>query len=645
MKILLVALACCAIAAPCGAQEWSVASPDGRTTIALTRSKDGRLSWHAARSGVEILGDSPLGIRRSDQAFVDGLKLVTAGAIRPIAERYTMPHGKRHLHQVAGRERTVTVANASGARLQIVLRAHNDGVAFRYRFPEQDATPKTVVEELTGFRVPKSKAWIQAQVKAERYTPAYEDYYNEMASGTAAPLKEGWLFPALFKTEAGKWLLLHESGLDGEYCASHLAQNAGEGVYRIQFPDAGEGRGIGEVNPTSTLPWTLPWRVVIVGDDAGRILESDLVLDLSPPSRVKDTKWIKPGRASWSWWSASNSPKHASELNAFVDLAADMSWEYSLVDANWNLMESGRIDEVIAHAKEKAVGLLFWYNSGGPHNDVTEAPRERMFSQAVRRGEFAKLRDWGVKGVKVDFWQSDKQDRIRQYRDVLADAAEYQILVNFHGSTVPRGWSREFPHLMTMEGVAGAEQYKFREDFTERAAWHNAVLPFTRNAIGPMDYTPITFTDHKFPHLTTSAHELALSVVFESGIQHFADSVEAFTGLPEEPKAFLKAVPAAWDDTRSIRAEPGETVVVARRSGNAWYVGGINGRSTPQNVTVALAFLGAGSWKGTVIADGDADRTFRVDSRAATSKDQLPIAMRARGGFVARFEKAPGGTQ
>jgi alpha-glucosidase len=643
MKVLVVTLACCAVAAPLAAQEWSVASPDGRTTIALARAKDGRLSWRVSRSEVEVLGASPLGIRRSDQTFIDGLKFVSAGATRAIDERYTMPHGKRRLHRVRGRERTITVANASGARLQVVLRAHDDGVAFRYRFPESDATPKTVLEEYTGFRVPKSRAWIQAQAKAERYTPAYEDFYNEMPSGTAAPLKEGWLFPALFKTDTGQWLLLHESGLDGEYCASHLAQNADEGVYRIQFPDAAEGRGIGEVNPTSTLPWTMPWRVVMVGDDAGRILESDLVLDLSPPSRIKDTAWIKPGRASWSWWSASNSPKHASQLNAFVDFAAEMRWEYSLVDANWNLMESGRIQDVIAHAKEKSTGLLLWYNSGGPHNDVTEAPRERMFAREVRRGEFAKLRDWGIRGVKVDFWQSDKQDRIRQYRDLLADAAEFNILINFHGSTIPRGWSREFPHLMTMEGVAGGEQYKFKEDFSARAAWHNAVLPFTRNVVGPMDYTPVTFTDHKFPRVTTSAHELALAVVFESGIQHFADSVEAYGALPDEPKALLRDIPAAWDETRALDAAPGETVVVARRRGSAWYVGGINGRETPQDVRVSLAFLGPGTWRGTIIGDGDSDRDFRSDSKPLTSKEEVPIGMRARGGFVMRFEKGAGG--
>lgn len=391
------------------------------------------------------------------------------------------------------------------------------------------------------------------------------------------------------------------------------------------------------MNPTSTLPWKTPWRVAIIGDAAGRILESDLVTDLSPPSAIGDASWVKPGRASWSWWSESDSPKHAERLNAFTDLAADMGWEYSLVDANWNVMETGRIEDVVAHAKAKGVGLLFWYNSGGPHNDVTEAPRDRMHIRDVRRAEMARLKEWGVKGIKVDFWHSDKQDRIRQYRDVLADAADFGLLVDFHGSTVPRGWSREFPNLISMEGVFGAEQYKFRETFTRKAAWHNTVLPFTRNVVGPMDYTPVTFTDVKYPRTTTSAHELALSVVFESGVQHYADSVTAYAALSEAPKTFLKQVPAAWDDTRVLSGEPGRSLVIARRDGATWYVAGLSGQDEAEIARVPLAFLGTGAWSMTLIRDGAADRTFDSATRPVQASDIISVPVRGRGGFVMRI--------
>lgn len=634
--LLLVILA----APPAAAQEWSVDSPDGRTAIAVTRHDDGRLTWRATRGSSTVVEDSPLGIRRADQAFVDGLKLVNAAAPAMIDEHYTMPHGKRREHHVRGRERTLAFANAAGARLDIVLRSHNDGVAWRYRFPDVAADEKTVLEELTGFAVPRgSTAWLQAHQEPAKYGPAYEEFYHEVRADDPAPRSDGWAFPALFRTPSGPWLLISESGFDGGYCGTHLAARAPRAVYRVTFPDGDEGLGVGDVQPSSTLPWTLPWRVVIIGDEAGRILESDLIRDLSAPTRLADTAWIRPGRAAWSWWSDSDSPRHAERLNAFTDLAAEMGWEYALVDANWNRMETGRIEDVVEHAKEKKVGLFFWYNSGGPHNEVMEEPRDRMHLRDVRRAEFARLRDWGAKGVKIDFWHSDKQDRYQQYRDVLADAADFELLVNFHGSTIPRGWEREFPHLIGMEAVRGAEQYRFGEYFPANAARQATVLPFTRNVVGAMDYTPVTFSDHEYARLTTNAHELAQAVAFEAGVQHLADSVEAYRGLPEEPRTFLREVPAAWDETRGLAGEPGRMVIVARRDGDTWYVGGLNADAA-QSAHVDLAFLGSDSWQMTLIRDGAEDRTFDSSTRAVTGAETIEIPMRARGGFVMQLTKS-----
>jgi alpha-glucosidase len=630
-----------AVASPqTSAPPWSVTSPDGRTAITVVRQGDGRLVWRVTRESQPVLADSPLGIRRADQTFDAGLTFVSASPSRTIDERYTMPFGKRKDHHVTGRERTLTFSNPAGAKLEIVLRAHDDGVAFRYRFPESVGGVKTVLEEKTGFHVPSgSTAWVQPMQKVDKYGPAYEDFYVQVPAGTASARPDGWIFPALFKTPAGKWALITESALDETYCGSHLAQEAPDTTYRIKFPDPSEGLGVGKAQPEATLPWTMPWRVVVVGDNAGRILESDLVLDLAPATKFGSTAWIKPGRAAWSWWSKSDSPKHAEDLNAFTDLAADMGWEYALVDANWNLMQTGTIEEVIAHAKARNVGLVFWYNSGGPHNDVAEAPRDRMHTREARRAEFAKLRAWGVKGVKVDFWQSDKQDRIAQYRDLLRDAADFQLLANFHGSTIPRGWSREFPNLIGMEAVFGAEQYKFRDFYPAKAPWNNTVLPFTRNAVGPMDFTPVTFSDAKYPHVTTNAHELALSVVFETGIQHFADSVESYRSVPDAVKTFLKQVPSAWDDTRVLSGEPGGQLVIARRDRRVWYVGGINGQDAAAHATLSLAFLDGGSWNGTLIGDGAQDREFSTRTITVKPDGTFDVAMRAHGGFVVRLER------
>jgi len=264
-----------------------------------------------------------------------------------------------------------------------------------------------------------------------------------------------------------------------------------------------------------------------------------------------------------------------------------------------------------------------------------------MHERDVRRKELARLRDWGVKGVKVDFWQSDKQDRIAQYRDLLKDAAGFQLMVDFHGSTIPRGWQREFPNLIGMEAVAGAEQYKFREDYAGKAPWLNTVLPFTRNVAGPMDFTPVTFSDSKYPHETTNAHELALSVIFETPIQHFADSADSYRAQPPEVKSLLHTVPTAWDETRVLSGEPGQTVVIARRSGATWYVAAINGTGQAAGLSVDAAFLAEGRWRGTAVADGpSAGRAVAVGGILdLTRSGRLAIRLQPRGGYLARLER------
>jgi hypothetical protein len=258
----------------------------------------------------------------------------------------------------------------------------------------------------------------------------------------------------------------------------------------------------------------------------------------------------------------------------------------------------------------------------------------------IRRKEFQLLKDWGVKGVKVDFFQSDKQNVMGLYRDILEDAADFQIMVNFHGCTLPRGWSRTYPHLMSMEAVRGAECYSFDKRFTEKAPSHNATLPFTRNAVGPMDYTPVLLKDNVYPHITTNAHELALAVVFESGWLHFADGPEVYRGLPEAPREYLERVPAAWDETRCLDGEPARYVVMARRNGSDWFVGGISGEGQRRELEVALSFLGPGSFCGTLILDGAAPRSLESRKQGFDSAETLRIALPPYGGFV--LELRPG---
>lgn len=649
MKLLnlLLIVTVLSVAAPARAADskWSVTSPDGTLMFDLRLAEsDGALTYavghKAAADRDDVLQWSPLGVTRDDQAFVAGLKLTAAAPPSAIDDSYVALHGKRRSIRHRANEQVFSFVNAAGAPIDLVVRVANDGAAFRYRFPGRDATTRTVKSEATGFAVPAgSTAWILPQSVPGKYTPAYEELFVQVPAGTAAPTTSGWDYPALFKIGNGReWLLVTEAGLDDGYAGTRLASDAPGGVYRVRLPDAGEGLGVGKVEPSSTLPWTLPWRVLIVGRTLATVFESTLVDDVSPASVVADTSWIRPGRASWSWWSDDDSPKSETALKSFIDFGVEMGWEYSLVDANWNLMDPAAFERVRAYAKEKHVGLLIWYNSGGPHNQVTEQPRDRMHLRDVRRKELAMLRDWGVRGVKVDFWQSDKQDRIQQYLDVLRDAADFHLMVDPHGCTLPRGWSRTYPHLMSMEAVQGAEQYKFNEQYPAKAAWHNTVLAFTRNVVGPMDYTPVTFSDSKFPHLTTYGHELALSIVFESGLQHYADSVAAYRALPKDAIDFLKAAPAAWEETKLVAGEPGTLAVVARKGEGGWYLAGISGQDAPQTVSLDVSVLGPGPHTLSIITDGTGPRALASSMRTVKAGEPLKVDLLARGGFVARVK-------
>lgn len=641
------------------AEPTTLASPDGKLAVSLAIAAPElpgypagkprlyyRVEHGAEGDRIEVLPWSPLGIVRDDQSFVDGLTLRAQSRVFTIDETYRLAHGKRSECRSLANEQSFLLENTAGEPVEVVFRVANDGLAFRYRFPGPVGRAARVMDEASGFRLPgDGRAWMTPYSAASMYTPAYEEYYlHDIPVATASPQKEGWALPALFRIAEGKrWVLVTEAAVDGTYCGCRLAQQAPDGVYRIRFPDSEEGWKQGEITPSAKLPWATPWRVIVVGESPATIVESTLVTDLNPPSQVVDTSWIKPGRVSWSWWSDHDSPQDYRAMAPFVDLAAEMGWEYFLVDANWTLMNHGNVRELADYARSKGVGLFLWYNSGGDHNIVTEKPRGTMNLPEVRKFEFELLRKWGVKGVKIDFFQSDKQNIMSLYHDILRDAAAAEIMVNFHGCTVPRGWQRTWPHLMSMEAVRGEECYTFAAEYPEKAPQYNTILPFTRNAVGPMDYTPCGFTDDRYPHLTTNAHELALAVVFESGLLHFADRVNAYRELPDAPKAFLRDVPVAWDETRYIAGAPGEYVVLARRRGNDWYVGAINGRNEPLPLSVPLAFLAPGGSTGTLIADGEGPRQFAARQVTLKPNDRLELSLLPYGGAALRL--SPTGAQ
>ncbi|HEV8283119.1 MAG TPA: glycoside hydrolase family 97 catalytic domain-containing protein [Chitinophagaceae bacterium] len=616
-------------------QKVVVQSPNRKINAAVFSQQNADIGdWYikASYNGngkiTEAIPRIDLGLSRSDQDFSRELKFLKAGKPVLINEEYAALHGKKSVCKNSANEVVISFENPSKAKLNIIIRAYNDGIAFRYEFPEKQGS-FVVKDELTSYTVPpETMRWM------EKWNPANEGLYTAMNNEKV--LSGEWGYPALFNTsDKACWFLLHEADVDSNYCATKL-RNADSSKYKLTFPNPKDGRGLGESSPTITLPWKSPWRVIIIGTLAD-IVESTLVNDVSPPSVIKNTRWIKPGIASWNYWSSNHGTKDYKIVCEFADLAAQMNWPYTLLDWEWDAMgNGGKLEDAVKYIESKGIKPLIWYNSGGPHTYVTATPRDRMLTHQNRVEEFTKLKKLGFAGVKVDFFESEKQDMIKYYLNILEDAAQFEMMVYFHGCIVPRGWERTYPNLMTCEAVRGAEWYNNTPDFTMPAPEHNATLPFTRNVVGPMDYTPVTFTNSQFPHITSYGHELALSVLFESGIQHMADRPEGYYELPDAAKTFLKNVPNAWDDIKLLDGYPGQDVIIARRKGNDWYIGGINAERREKTKTIKFDFLPDGvKYKLILITDGKHDKDFSTEYIVADKSGSVDVKLLRRGGFAA----------
>ena len=323
-------------------------------------------------------------------------------------------------------------------------------------------------------------------------------------------------------------------------------------------------------------------------------------------------------------------------------MAVEMRWPYVLIDAEWDEMKNGgNIEDAIRYAHEKGIKPLLWYNSSTAWLKAWGAPgpHERLNAPENREREFAWLENMGVAGVKIDFFAGDKQETMEYCIDLLECAARHHLMVNFHGTTIPRGWQRTYPNLVSVEAVYGAEWYNNNATLTPKAAAHNATLPFTRNVIGPMDYTPCTFSDSQHKHITTHAHELALPVLFESPLLHWADKPESYLVQPKEVKDFMSALPTTWDETRLLGGYPGEWVVMARRHGNRWYIAGINGKDVPQTLSFDTSFLPKGKYilfndKAGYKGDLPADNPDPWSIKKGKGKVPAKITCQPRGGFV-----------
>jgi alpha-glucosidase len=618
-------------------------SPDRSISLQVSLSASGEIQYSIQRAGVTVIQPSALGVMMKGHDFTQGMKQINISKPARITDSYQTKNAKKSSILYQANQLVISFVNSEEKKMDLIFQLSNDGAAFRYSFP-WIKNKETIIEENSSFSFDKNtSAWLQPMSEAktgwEHCHPSYEEHYlQNIPVGTASPLKSGWVYPALFKTN-DTWVLITEAALDGTYCGTRLINDSASAVYAIGFADPREVFTGGGYLPQSNKPWLTPWRIITMGS-LKTIVESTLGTDLAPATVLKDAAFVKPGKASWSWINSKDDNITFNEQKKYIDYAHDMHWQYCLIDADWDTkIGYDKIAELSAYAKQKNVGLLLWYNSAGDWNTVKYHPKDVLLTKQGREKEFSRLQALGIKGVKIDFFGGDGQSMIQYYIDILNDAAKYKLLVNFHGATLPRGWQKTYPHLMTAEAIYGMEMVTFDQRAADKQANHCAMLPFTRNAFDPMDFTPMNLTgltSSTCIRKTTPAFELALSVLFLSGIQHYAQAPEGMVRVPNDVKVFLKKLPDNWDDVKFLEGYPGKYVVIARRSGNRWYITGINGEAIEKKINLDVSSLKKS--KATLFTDGTKGELFSKTILNTATQKKCTITLNANGGFVMVLE-------
>lgn len=462
--------------------------------------------------------------------------------LREVNEQYTALFGKKTGNQCVNHLEHCLVFEENGIEWHLYLRECADGLAFRYELPS--STPFKILKENTQIHCPTA-----AKVCTLPYTTWYEEARIIHTAGELPPGNYG--LPTLIYSDTEQNYLISESDIDSDNCGAYLTWT--DDCFTFTLADE-------EISANSHF--TSPWRVLIVGSLAS-IVESTLVDDLASAHITKAAEpdpisYVLPGHAAWSWWSSQYSGAYLDTQKSFVDFAYEQGWHHVLVDCGW---DAAWVPELVAYASQRNVCIHLW-----------SAWRDLDGPEKINK--LALWHSWGVCGVKIDFMESESRERYQWYESILSETARLGLMVNFHGSVIPRGWTRTYPQVIGYEAIRGAEYYVFyKEPLT---SVHNVCQVFTRNVVGSMDYTPVTFSA---PNRTTSnAHELALSIAFECGITHFADSPDSYRFHPVAQE-LLKRLPDTWDETRLLGGTPDSYALIARRSGSKWFVACINGQN------------------------------------------------------------------
>lgn len=627
--------------------EAVVTGPDGRLAVTVGL-ESGKPYYSVSYDGQAVLLNSPLGFSSSHGDYTGGMTFVSQNQDK-VRRSYVQDRIKKSFVEYEANRLIYSVDNADGHRLDIEFRVSDNDVAFRYVMKAWRSTYSAVIlSEATGFAFPDgTTTFLTPQslpmIGFARTKPSYEEVYcYDGQMDVKSQYGCGYTFPALFHVAGDKWALVSETGVTSQYVASHLSDCTDGNRYTIEFPDQREINGWGSRGAVVGLPAELPWRTVTVGDNLAPIVETTVAFDVVDPLYERGFE-LRPGRSTWSWIMWGDGATIYEDQVRYIDFASAMGYEYCLIDALWDVqIGRDRIEELVEYARSKNVGIFLWYNSNGSWNDAPQGPRNCFSTSIARKKEMKWLQEIGVKGLKVDFFGSDKQSMIQLYEDILSDANEYGMMVIFHGCTIPRGWERLYPNYVGSEAVLASENLMFGQRANDDEAKSACTHPFIRNASGAMEFGGSALNkrwsrdnQHGNYRRTTDAFELATAVIFQNPVQNFALAPNNLYDVPAFEISFMKNVPTTWDDVKFIDGYPGRFCIMARRHGSRWYLCGINAEKAPMKVEIDLAAVGLPLGECHIISDGK-DRNA-LEQTFVPKNGILKLEMQPDGGFVAEL--------
>lgn len=624
------------------AEEKTFTSPDGQVQVTIN-DENGTPNYSVKYASSEFLKSSPLGLHTNIGDYSKNLSM-TAFDTKKVEDHYDLRNIKQSHVDYEATEAVASFTQNGNKVMDVIFRVSNRDVAYRYHIYKKGDTKVCVInEEASGFSLPEgTTTFLCPQSKPmggfARTSPSYETSYTLDDSMGKNGWGEGYSFPCLFKISDKGWALISETGVDGRYVASRLL-NVKDGLYRIGFPQQGECNGWGSTSASVSLPFDTPWRTITVGTTLANIVETTVPFDLASPKYKASQEYVY-GKGSWSWIIGMDSSCNYDEQKRYIDFSAAMGYQTVLIDALWDVQIGyDKIEELARYGKSKGVGLFLWYNSNGNWNDAPQSPLGKMNDSHIRRQEMAWMKKAGIKGIKVDFFGGDKQNMMQLYEDILADANDYGIMVIFHGCTLPRGWERMFPSYVASEAVLASENLHFSQGSCDAEAMNACIHPFVRNTVGSMDFGGSTLNkyynaDNKrgSQRRTSDVCALSTAVLFQSCVQHFALAPNNLTDAPSWAVDFMKNVPTTWDEVKFVDGYPGKYVIIARRSGNTWYVAGVNAEKTALTKKIALPMLNAGA-TAKMYSD-DAQLNGSVKEVKINKKKQMTVTIPCNGGLV-----------